>query len=94
LTPRLRILAFGSAAASVIVGLACAVLVGGITGEVLAVVLMSAGFAGGVLLLFLEVGLGEERDLARDRERRRRRDVRSLGLRRGARLTRRPRRPE
>lgn len=94
MTPRLRIMAFGSAAASVIAGLACAFLVGGITGEVLTVVLMSAGFAGAVLLLFLEVGLGEERDLARDQERRRRRDAITPGARRRARLARRPRRPD
>jgi uncharacterized membrane protein len=93
LTSRLRITAFGSAAASVIAGLACWILVAGVTGEVLAVVLMSAGFAGAVLLLFLEVGLGEERDLARDQELRRSREKRALGVRRGARLARRPRRP-
>lgn len=94
MTPGVRIFAFGSAVASAIAGLACAFLVEGVTGEVLAVVLMSAGFAGGVLLLFLEVGLGEERDLERDRQRRRGRGARALGLRRGARLARRPRRPE
>jgi hypothetical protein len=93
-TPRLRILAFGSAAVSVIAGLACAVLVAGVAGEVLAVVLLSAGFAGGVLLLFLEVGLGEERDLARDEERKRRREAPGLVARRRARLARRPRRPD
>ena len=93
MTPRLRIAAFGSAAALVIAGLACSILVAGVTGEVLAVVLMSVGFAGGVLLLFLEVGLGEERDLARDQELRRSREKRALGVRRGARLARRPRRP-
>jgi hypothetical protein len=89
----LRIAAFGSAAALVIAGLVCSILVAGVTGEVLAVVLMSVGFAGGVLLLFLEVGLGEERDLARDQELRRSREKRALGVRRGARLARRPRRP-
>jgi uncharacterized membrane protein len=93
LTPRLRIVAFGSAAVSVLAGLACAILVAGVAGEVLAVVLMSAGFAGAVLLLFLEVGLGEERDLARERERQRRRDRWATGVRRASRLPRRPRRP-
>jgi hypothetical protein len=68
-----RIVAFGSAAALVVAGSACAAFVGGVTGEVLTVVLLSAGLAGAVLLVFLEVGLGEERDLARDEERRRRR---------------------
>jgi hypothetical protein len=52
-------------------------------------VLLSAGFAGAVLLVFLEVGIGEERDLASERERRRRR----LLPPRTRRLSRRPRRP-
>lgn len=69
--PRLRIAAFGSAAALVLAGAACAVLVGGVTGEVLTIVLMSAGLAGALLLVFLEIGLGEERDRAREAKRRR-----------------------
>ena len=48
-------------------------LVGGVVGEVLTIVLISAGLAGALLLVFLEVGLSEERELARDEERRRRR---------------------
>jgi hypothetical protein len=87
---RQRILAFGSAGALVLAGAACAVFVTGTAGEVLTIVLMSAGFAGALLLVFLEVGLGEERDLARDEDRRRRR---SLAASRRTRLGRRPRRP-
>jgi hypothetical protein len=91
---RSRILAFGSAAALVIAGAACAVFVAGILGEVLTIVLVSAGLAGALLLLFLEVGLGEERDLAREEERRREVEGRALHRRRGPRrrqLRRRPR---
>jgi hypothetical protein len=69
MSPRLRIVAFGSAVALVLAGVACAVLVGGVTGEVLTIVLMSAGLAGALLLVFLEIGLGEERDLAREEKR-------------------------
>jgi hypothetical protein len=65
--PRLRIVAFGSAAALVIAGAACGVLVAGVAGEVLTIGLTSAGFAGGLLLVFLEIGLGEDRDRARQR---------------------------
>jgi hypothetical protein len=79
--------AFGSAAALAVAGGLCLVLVSGVTGEVLGVVLISAGCAGAVLLVFLEIGLGEERDLAREQVRRRRR------LARTRRLPRRPRRP-
>ena len=86
-----RIIAFGSAAALVIAGAACAALVGGVAGDVLTIVLISAGLAGALLLVFLEVGLGEERELERDEERRRRRA--GLGASRRPRLPRWPRRP-
>ena len=89
----MRILMFGSAAALVIAGGACAALVGGVAGEVLTIVLMSAGLAGGLLLVFLEVGLGEERELARDEERRRKRDSKALDARQRPWLRPRPRRP-
>jgi hypothetical protein len=90
-SPRSRILAFGSAAALVVAGGVCAALVGGVVGDVLTVVLMSLGFGGAVLLVFLEVGLGEERERAE--EDRRRRGRRSLGTR--TRWSRRPpRRPQ
>lgn len=70
---RRRILAFGSAAGLVAVGGACLALIGGLTGEVLAIALISAGLGGAVLLAFLEVGLSEDRARAREREQRRRR---------------------
>jgi hypothetical protein len=90
-SPRSRILAFGCAAALVLAGGLCAALVGGVTGEVLTIVLMSAGLGGAVLLAFLEVGLSEDRERAMLEERRRRRQG-SDGAR--GRLRRRwPRRP-
>lgn len=86
-------MAFGSAAALVIAGAACAVLVAGVAGEVLTIVLISGGLAGALLLLFLEVGLSEERDIARDEERRRGIKRQALHLRRGSRRRQLPRRP-
>jgi hypothetical protein len=71
--PRTRVLAFGLAAALVVGGSVCAVLVGGLTGEVLAIALITLGLGAIVLLLFLEVGLSEERELAREENRRRQR---------------------
>ena len=68
---RPRALAFGSAAALVVAGSICAALVGGLTGEVLAIALITLGLGAVVLLIFLEVGLSEERDLAREEKRRR-----------------------
>lgn len=88
----MRIVAFGLAAALVVAGGVCAALVPGVTGEVLTIVLISAGLSGGLLLLFLEVGLSEERDIERDEERRRARAKRASGGRR-PRLRQRPRRP-
>jgi hypothetical protein len=69
--PRRRVLTFGSAAALVVAGSICAALVGGLTGEVLAIALITLGLGAALLLMFLEVGLSEERELARDEKRRR-----------------------
>jgi hypothetical protein len=71
-TPRSRILAFGSAAALVAIGAMSAVLIGGSTGGAIAIALISVGLGGALLLVFLEVGLSEERQLAKEEERRRR----------------------
>jgi hypothetical protein len=70
---RLRVLTFGSAAALVVAGSICAAFVGGLTGEVLAIALITLGLGAAVLLTFLEVGLSEERELAREEKRRRQR---------------------
>jgi hypothetical protein len=72
-TPRARVLAFGSAAALVVAGAVCAVVVAGLTGEVLAIAMITLGLGAVVLLLFLEVGLSEERELALEERRRRER---------------------
>jgi hypothetical protein len=90
--PRSRILAFGSAAALVLAGGVCAMLIGGVTGQVLTIVLLSAGLGGAVLLVFLEVGLSEDRERARDEERRRKRRTLLFNPRRRP-LRRKPRRP-
>jgi hypothetical protein len=71
--PRRRVLAFGSAAALVVAGSICAALISGLTGEVIAIALITLGLGAVVLLLFLEVGLSEERELAEEEKRRRRR---------------------
>jgi hypothetical protein len=88
--PRARVLAFGSAATLVVAGSICAVLVGGVTGEAIAIGSITVGLGAIVLLLFLEVGLSEERELAREEERRRKPPT--DGKRR-LRLRRLPRRP-
>jgi hypothetical protein len=67
--PRLRFFAFGSCAVLVLAGGVCAALVPGVTGEILTIVLLSAGFAGAVLLVFLEIGLSEDRERAEEEDR-------------------------
>jgi hypothetical protein len=69
--PRARVLSFGSAAALVVAGAICAALVHGLTGQVLAIALITLGLGAVILLLFLEVGLGEEHALAEEERRRR-----------------------
>ena len=93
MTPRLRKLTYGCAAALVVAGGVCAAFVNGLLGELLTLVLISVGLGGALLLVFLEIGLGEERELARDEQRRRARTRRGLAARRRARLQR-GRRPD
>jgi len=85
-TSRSRVLAFGLAATLVLAGGVCAALLSGVVGEVLTIILISAGLGGGLLLIFLEVGLSEERELAREAERRRKRDKHTLDARPPSRL--------
>jgi hypothetical protein len=88
--PRARVLAFGSAAALVVAGSICAALVGGQTGEVLAIGLITLGLGAALLLVFLEVGLSEEREVAREEKRR---EERATDGKRRLRPRRWPRRP-
>jgi hypothetical protein len=71
--PRPRVLAFGSAAALIVAGSICAIQLEGLTGEAVAIALITLGLGAVVLLMFLEVGLSEERELAREEKRRRQR---------------------
>ena len=91
--PRTRILAFGSAGVLVLTGGLCTVLVGGVTGQVLTIVLASLGLGGALLLVFLEVGMSEDRERARDDVRRRKRAERSAAAGRRPWSRRWPRRP-
>jgi hypothetical protein len=69
MSKRARILGFGSAALLMIAGIACAVFVADGTGEVLTLVLVGTGFIVATSLVFLEVGLSEDRERARELER-------------------------
>ena len=62
MTRRQRIGRFGGMVAVIAVGLAAAVLASGIVLETLGIFLMLVGFLGLLMLVYLEVGLSEDRD--------------------------------
>ena len=87
MTRRSRIVGFGSAGLLVVSGAVSATAVGGGLGEILALVLISLGCVEAVSLVFLEVGLSEDQERAREEADRRRehasdqsRDGASIGL--------------
>jgi len=91
---RQRILAFGSAGLLAGAGIVCEVLARDVTAEAVGIALMSLGFLGIVMLVFLEVGLSEEHDRARQEARRAEREAPApRHPPRRLRLPRRPRRP-
>ena len=67
---RSRTLGFGSAAALVVAGIACAVIFSGGLGQNLAFVLVALGLVLATSLVFYEVGLTEDRQRAADDRRR------------------------
>jgi hypothetical protein len=71
---RSRLLAFGAAGVLAVAGIVVAVLTSGTGGQIVAIALLSIGFGGAVLLVFLEVGLSEDRARAREQAERRRRE--------------------
>jgi hypothetical protein len=66
MTPRNRLLSFGAAALAIVAGAVAGALIGGITGEAVAIALASLGGIAIVSLVFLEVGLSEDRERARE----------------------------
>jgi hypothetical protein len=69
---RSRTLFYGGAAALVAAGAVTGALLGGSVGGVAAIMLVGGGLLGLVALVFMEVGLSEDRQLERDRRRRER----------------------
>jgi hypothetical protein len=66
-TPRARLLSFGGAGLVIVIGGVAGPLLGGITGEAIAIALISVGAIAIVSLFFLEIGLSEDRERARER---------------------------
>jgi hypothetical protein len=65
MAPRTRLLSFGAGALMIVAGLVAGPLLGGVTGEAVAIALYSLGGIAIVSLVFLEVGLSEDRDRER-----------------------------
>lgn len=63
-------MAFGSAGGVALIGGICAAVFPGLTGQLLALVLISVGLGAVVLLVFYEVGLSEDKERAAEQERR------------------------
>lgn len=66
MTRRSRITAFGSVGLLVVAGVACVVVIAGGVGQVLGLVLIGLGLVLATSLVFLEVGLSEDRERARE----------------------------
>jgi fucose permease len=64
---------FGTAGVVAVAGGVCGAVVPGLIGQLLTFVLIALGLGAAVLLLFLEVGLSEDRARARDEARQRQR---------------------
>jgi hypothetical protein len=79
-----RWVGYGGAAALVVIGVLCAVLISGGTGPVLAIAFIGVGLVAAVSMVFAEIGFSEDRDL--DREAR----VRARATRADERRVRRP----
>ena len=60
-------LRFGAAALVVVVGVVCAVAIGGVVGDALGIGFAALGLVAIVSLVFYEIGLSEDRDRRRDR---------------------------
>jgi hypothetical protein len=87
-----RFAGYGGAAALVIIGVVCAVLISGGTGEALAIAFIGVGLVVAVSMVFAEIGFSEDRERAREARRgrrttegRRRRRPPNLDRRRGQR---------
>ena len=72
MTPRSRNASFGTAAVLVVAGILCAALLDGTAAGVISILLIGIGGVLAVALVFLLIGLSEDRERAEDEERRRR----------------------
>ena len=71
MTARTRNLSFGAAAVLIVAGILCTALLDGTAAGVAAIALIGVGGVLAVALVFLAVGLSEDRERAAEEERRR-----------------------
>ena len=69
LKPSSRAIRYGVAIAVVIIGILCGAIIPGTTGGTICTAVVGVGLVGVVSLVFYDVGLTEDRDRARRRER-------------------------
>ena len=93
MNPRARLLTYGTATALVVAGVVSVAAFDGLLSEVAAIALTTAGLGAAVLLVFLEVGLSEDRERARAEEGGPERTTTGRDDGRRVSLPRRPRRP-
>jgi uncharacterized membrane protein YfcA len=70
---RQRIWAYGSAVALMLVGVICGFAVSGLVGDIIRLSMITLGLGAILLLVFYEIGLSEDKALAKEEEERRRR---------------------
>lgn len=68
MTPPARIAVYGSTALLIIAGVVCAAAFGGGTGQFVGFLLIGAGLIIAMGLVFMEVGLSEDRERAREHD--------------------------
>jgi hypothetical protein len=68
MSPATRIVYFGSAGLLVICGVVCAAVISGELGQLLALVLIGLGLVLATAFVFMEVGLSEDRERAREEQ--------------------------
>ena len=71
MTPRARNASFGAAAVLVVAGILCAALLDGTAAGVISILLIGIGGVLAVALVFLLIGLSEDRERAAEEKRRR-----------------------
>ena len=75
-TTRRRWIAYGSAAAVAVAGMACAAVSASKTADIVGYAIMTLAFGAIVLLVFYEIGLSEDRDREAEEQRKKLDDMR------------------